>query len=66
MNVLIEIRGGVPEVVGGTPGIVIHIIDYDVMDTLEGYEVEVINPMTEEQIRLYIRQQEDEINKSNQ
>lgn len=53
--VLIHIRGGVPEIIGGTEGLQVYVLDYDSFDPHPSYYSQVVDvPMTEPQIINYI------------
>lgn len=65
--VLIHIEGGVPTIIGGTPGVKVFFLDYDSFDPHPSYFSQVIDvPMSEEQIINYINNELDDSDSTNQ
>lgn len=60
MNVLIEIKNGIPTIVGGTLDLVVYFIDHDTQEEPDIYTGVVTEEMSEQQIEDYIKQLKDE------
>ena len=65
--VLIHIEGGVPSIIGGTPGVQVFFLDYDSFEPHPSYCSQVIDvPMSEQQIINYINNELDDSDSTDQ